>query len=113
VKVSEAVATLAASVFLLAGCVKHGPVLERAVGDGRWSVGEQIANGTWRAANTGPHTDAVQCEWTVSKKSNQGAVTLRSHDTDNKVQEVFLADGDVFDTHNCGLWAWVSTDNLT
>jgi hypothetical protein len=87
--------------------------LDHTFGDGSFTVGEDIAPGTYITANTGPHTEAVQCEWTVSKESNRGVVTLRSGETGDKVQQVYLAGGDVITTAHCGIWAWESSENLT
>lgn len=106
-------AAVAAVVIVIVACAKHGPVLDRSFGDGKYVVGDQIAAGTYKTANSGPHTATVQCEWTVAKASNEGTVTLRSHDTDNQLQQVYLAGGDVITSHNCGVWAWASSRNLT
>lgn len=90
-----------------------GPVLDKKFGDGTWGAGSKVWPGTYRTANTGPHEGRAQCEWTVSKESNSGTVTLRSHDPGEKVQSVYLADGDVITTRLCGTWGWVTSKNLT
>lgn len=95
-------------------CVKPGgPVLPSSFGDGNFEAGYDIKVGTYVTANTGPHTDGVRCEWTVAKKSNQGTVLLRSHDTDNKVQRVYVGPDEVITSANCGTWAWESNENTT
>lgn len=102
------------AVLALAGCGNRIVKLTEA-GDGRWKVGTngELRTGTWRAANTGPHPEGLECVWTVTKEAHEGTVDLRSSDTDSKVQEVFLADGDIAEWHNCGTWAWVTKDNIT
>lgn len=111
------VLALVAVAVLVAGCPSPKNPIQKltSVGDGRWTVGTngQLRIGTWYAANTGPHTPQVRCEWTVTKESHEGTVDVRSADTDNKVQQVFLGNEDIFEAHNCGTWAWLTDKNLT
>lgn len=95
----------------LAGCGNASPVLKTEIGDGTWEAGHDMRYGTWSAANTG--IKGVTCEWTVTKKSNQGTVLLRSHDTDHAIQTVYVAGGEVLKTNGCGTWGWLTFDNVT
>lgn len=91
------------------------PLLKYKVGDGRWGVDSDIARGTWVTANTDKHSKNGPCEWVVTKRTSNGKkVDLRSEpETDNKIQQVFLGGGDVFETHHCGTWVRKSAKNLT
>lgn len=116
--IGKTTAAAAAGVLLalgtLGGCPRHQPVFTFKVGDGHYDVtADRLATGTWETANAGPHTDAVQCEWYVSKSSSQGRVQVRSHNPGSTIQRVYLGPGDVFDTHACGTWVRISPKNLT
>ena len=91
------------------------PIPKFEMGDGRWVVGEDIAPGTYQAANALKHTSKTPCKWVATKRTSNGSkvVDLRSGNTDNQVQKVYVAGGDVFEVHNCGKWARISPNNVT